>query len=90
MYPVAYIEKALPDKHPSRDIILSKCRQLLINGDEGLEVEWPIILNMCIFHHPRFIAQQLFDLAMNTCVTEEGDYALFSQSEIEYIVQGIL
>ena len=26
VYPIAYIEKAIPEEHPHRDIILSKCR----------------------------------------------------------------
>lgn len=43
-------------------------------GDEGIEVEWAEILNMCLFHHPRVIAQQLFDLALNACKTDEEGY----------------
>lgn len=27
VYPIAYIEKAIPEDHPARDIILSKSRQ---------------------------------------------------------------
>ena len=56
VYPIAYIEKAIPENHFSRDVIISKCRSMLINGDESLGVDWSSILNMCIFHHPRFIA----------------------------------
>lgn len=94
VYPVAYIEKAIAEDHVYRDIILQKCREILIHGmntgDEGIEVEWAEILNMCLFHHPRVIAQQLFDLALNACKTDDEGY-LFNQSEIEYIVyQGIL
>ena len=44
---------------------------------------------MCLFHHPRVIAQKLFDLALITCITEDDEY-VFSKSEVDYIVQGIL
>ena len=58
MYPVAYIEKAIPEKHMNRDIILQKCREILVNGEESVEgAEWNNIVNMCLFHHPRVIAQ---------------------------------
>ena len=89
VYPVSYIEKAIPEKHINRDIILQKCREILTNGEENLGVDWNNIVNMCLFHHPRVIAQQLFDLALNTCITEDDEY-VFSKSEIDYIVQGIL
>lgn len=89
VYPIAYIEKAIPEENTHRDIILHKCRDILINGDESLGVEWATILNMCLFHHPRVIAQQLFDLALNTCMNENDEY-VFTKSQIDYIVQGIL
>ena len=56
VYPVAYIEKAIPEDNTNRDIILQKCREILINGDDSLGVDWANILNMCLFHHPRVIA----------------------------------
>jgi hypothetical protein len=88
--PIAYLDKAISSDLPNRDIILTKCKQLLIKGETTIEgCEWTNIVNMCLFHHPRIIAHSLFDIALKLCLTDEGEF-VFSQSQIEYIVQGIL
>ena len=40
VYPIAYLDAAIPKEHKSRDLILSTCRQQLLNGDESRDVMW--------------------------------------------------
>jgi len=61
VYPIEYLEKAIPFEHKSRDLILSTCRQQLLNGDESRDVMWMTLINDSLFFHPRYIATQLFD-----------------------------
>ena len=59
VYPIDYISHSIPLNHPSRDNILSLCRQLLLHGDI-----WSQLINNSLFYHPREIAVAVFDQAI--------------------------
>lgn len=59
VYPIDYLECAMPRESPLSACILRTCRQILTSGDE-----WSHFINDALFHHPRRLAVALFDKAV--------------------------
>jgi hypothetical protein len=59
VYPVEYIENAIPPSLPAKRFLLQACRQMLVQGED-----WSHLINDALFYHPRRLAVALFDKAM--------------------------
>jgi hypothetical protein len=56
VYPISYIQKAIPLSLIRRDRILIKCRELLFKREA-----WSQYIEYSLFYHPRQFASEIFD-----------------------------
>lgn len=60
VYPVDYLENAIPRDHPNHRIYIKLCKKLLTSGDD-----WSHLVNDCLFNHPRRVALDLFNKVLS-------------------------
>ena len=90
-YPISYIAKAIPPEHALRASTLKICRFLMLHdetpwksyiADGGQQQNY---IHESLFHHPRFTAKQLLELALSVNASQE-DALTYSSEEIDYIM----
>lgn len=60
VYPIQYIQKAIPSNYLKRERILLICRELIFKRET-----WSQYIEYSLFNHPRQFAFEIFDQAMS-------------------------
>mgnify|MGYP006099541011 CR=1 FL=1 len=91
-YPINYIAKAIPENHAFKSSTLKICRFLMLHDEtpwkDYIGGQQQNYIHESLFHHPRYIAKYLLELALSVLGNQQDEFGntTYSSEEIDHIM----